>query len=634
MSAELPPQQPATDEAKSSPPPLPDSDDLTRGQNGEASVDPMTEGYKEPDLKINIKSGRGRAKLKRFSGSLAVVRGVLTGQLRPTSAAITQDVGNILRRYGILFQYEQDTFDLWCYWLRNGTSDYQDEDRRAQWLAMDWRNAPGLEKIVVCSNLQPSRICDTTGWLSQRFAFVENIGGRCRIVEVFDNEYIYHTLGDAKEILTNIKAYDTKAQPLETEQGRHMAAFEAWTKSQYRRNYKRIVFEPIASKRADPDEFVEFNGCLNLWRGFKTKPKRGDVGPILDHLRSIVANNNESHFQYIVSWLARMMQQPNKPAETALVFISGQGAGKNIVFDMIADWFGEHGVVTTNVQLIAGQYNDIVENKCLIVINEAVRGDKQVAGGLKNMITEHHLTIHKKFHAPYRIKNCSHLVFMTNSGLPVEMDNDDRRYCVTKMSDKRIGDKKYFRDLALFIQDGGSEAFLDYLMNLNIQDWDYRDIPIDDIKSMESITEIKLKSMHHAYTWLFQALFDGKMPYVTEINSPERFVYHEAIPHWANLVDTYNADKVNVHLSYKCWARNHEIRNDIYTVQRIVRMLTKIEIANSDVVWSQGSSRRVLKFETLGTSRFLFARFMGLSRLFDAAEKEERKMRRGRNGLD
>ena len=58
---------------------------------------------------------------------------------------------------------------------------------------------------------------------------------------------------------------------------------------------------------------------LNLWRGFAVKPCQGSWDHLKEHLYEIVASGNADLYDYLLGWMARMVQQPSEPAGTALV---------------------------------------------------------------------------------------------------------------------------------------------------------------------------------------------------------------------------------------------------------------------------------------------------------------------------
>ena len=80
---------------------------------------------------------------------------------------------------------------------------------------------------------------------------------------------------------------------------------KVWFRWRGRRQYfhRGIVFEPGGPLDA-PDDMI------NLWRGFGIKPKQGDWSPLRNHLLNVVCSGNQTHFDYLIRWMAYTVQRP------------------------------------------------------------------------------------------------------------------------------------------------------------------------------------------------------------------------------------------------------------------------------------------------------------------------------------
>ncbi|MCX7349560.1 MAG: DUF5906 domain-containing protein, partial [Alphaproteobacteria bacterium] len=167
----------------------------------------------------------------------------------------------------------------------------------------------------------------------------------------------------------------------------------------------------------------------------------------------------------MLNWLARMVQQPDKLAETVLVFKSGQGIGKNIIVNIFKRYFGSHALELTNDSDLT-HFNDHLATSVFISLNEATwGGNKQAEGTIKALITDSFLFVERKYLPKFPIKNHIHLVVMSNNDWVVPVGYDDRRYVVLNPSGHRVGDTAYFERLAAHIFGGGDKAFIAYLQD-------------------------------------------------------------------------------------------------------------------------------------------------------------------------
>lgn len=225
---------------------------------------------------------------------------------------------------------------------------------------------------------------------------------------------------------------------------------------------QRITLTDIVFKEKDNYKFrkrgVKFNSNENdifsLFQGYGYDEFDDfDIDKIslfLNHIKEVIASNNEDIYKYIISWIAYLIQNPGQKTKTCLVLIGKHGVGKTIFTDIISKLFGEYANDNlSDVDLITGQFNTEMENKILIVLNEFNVQDKtinkrSIRNKMKDYITDAHLIINKKNVNPYKIENVSNFIIVTNDTNPICIENGDRRYVVVDVSDKMKGNIDYF----------------------------------------------------------------------------------------------------------------------------------------------------------------------------------------------
>ena len=285
--------------------------------------------------------------------------------------------------------------------------------------------------------------------------------------------------------------------------------FQVWLEWSGRRTYDGIVFNPkpeVVATRKMPLAARHGMAPLNLFVGYSWEPVEGDCRPILVHIRDVLCGGQKEACTYVLNWMARMVQQPADPAETVLVFRSGQGAGKNTITNILRSYFGAHGLELTNDKHLTG-FNDHLATSIFVHLNEAVwGGNKQAEGSYKSLITEREITVERKYVPAFRIKNRTHLIVSTNSDWAVPVGHDDRRYAVMNPSNHRVGDVAYFQELHTHIANGGDKAFIHYLLERDISGFNPRVLPtvVGPIK-----LEQKIQSANTVAQWLMGVLQDG-----------------------------------------------------------------------------------------------------------------------------
>ena len=178
------------------------------------------------------------------------------------------------------------------------------------------------------------------------------------------------------EKLPRVKAVKGGGQTVE-----YKPLVDTWLNSPMRRTYDQVVFDPkpgmIAGDAALPDGKV-----LNLYQGLAMQPRPGDCQPILDHIREVWCSGDETAYDYVLGWLARMFQKPQERGHTVIVLRSGEGTGKNIIIDILVDAFGEHATIAVKPDDLTGRFNDHLGTSVLVFANEAVWGGSKEHEGV------------------------------------------------------------------------------------------------------------------------------------------------------------------------------------------------------------------------------------------------------------
>ncbi|MAB50943.1 MAG: hypothetical protein CMG80_04250 [Marinobacter sp.] len=261
--------------------------------------------------------------------------------------------------------------------------------------------------------------------------------------------------------------------------------FDVWLESIDRKNVDRIVFNP--KDDCDDNEF-------NIWKGFAYKQTDDcDVTKIqkwLDHIKSIWADDDETTFEYILNWFARILQQPWKKNNICLVLHSIEGVGKSFILDMIGKIIGkDYYYSTSSLKHILGDFNGDAEGKILVNLNETNwGGDKKMVGAFKEFITDNSIVINKKGIQSYTIDNYANTIITTNEEWIVNINNGDRRFNL-----RECKNEKYSRDYYEEISKTPLQEIANYLYSRDITHYDPRDFVKSELhklqveKNMDSI---------------------------------------------------------------------------------------------------------------------------------------------------
>jgi hypothetical protein len=144
---------------------------------------------------------------------------------------------------------------------------------------------------------------------------------------------------------------------------------------------------------------------------------------------------------------------------------------------------------------------------CLFADEAFFAGDRQHEGVLKGLVTERTLPIEGKGQNLVTAPNMLHVIMSSNSEWVVPASHDERRYAVFDAADNRIGDRKYFADIAAQIENGGLAAMIHELLHLDLSGFEVRDIPdskaLADQKkhSLDTIDRWWLAVLERGFVW-------------------------------------------------------------------------------------------------------------------------------------
>jgi hypothetical protein len=169
--------------------------------------------------------------------------------------------------------------------------------------------------------------------------------------------------------------------------------------------------------------------------------------------------------------------------------------------------FGEHGILLSTPEDFIGEFNDHLESKCFIGLNEpAFPGDHRAASKFKSMITESEWVLNGKFRKRRRVSNIAHIMLTTNREWAIPAGNKARRFLMLTVDDKRVNAVDYVKRLWRQVDEGGLEAMMYALQQINLTGFNFRTVP-----KTSALFEQQLLSAPSTTRWAADAVSLGEL---------------------------------------------------------------------------------------------------------------------------
>ncbi|WP_271167300.1 DUF5906 domain-containing protein [Hansschlegelia plantiphila] len=356
-----------------------------------------------------------------------------------------------------------------------------------------WRN-PAKKRAL--ESMPPSDVAidPVTARLNKSFAAVR-LGGRTLVAESKpDGSFDLGSVDDLHRWHENDLVLEPGGRAREP-------ASKHWMRDPDRRQYRGIVFDP--SGHAPP-------AALNLWTGWAVAPEAGATCErIVEHVREVVCDGKPKQFGYVIGWLAHLVQRPAEKPGVALVLKGGKGAGKDTLAEVVRRIVGQRHVAhVDNPERLTSRFNAGFATAIVGHVEEAFwAGDRAKKGALQALITSPTMTLERKGIDPIVVDSFLRLIMTTNEDWAVPASADERRYAIFDVSDFRIGDRKYFSALYAEIEGDGPAAFLNYLLGVDLTDFEPRDVP-----QTAALRDQKVASLQGFDRWWFDILHEGVLP--------------------------------------------------------------------------------------------------------------------------
>ena len=295
----------------------------------------------------------------------------------------------------------------------------------------------------------------------------------------------------------------------------------AWLSFEHRSSVYCMTFDPTR----EPNSIIDVDGVsmFNVFKGWRTVPKKGSVKPFLDLVRFIFGKETEA-MKWFLQWLAWPVQHPGRTMkmDSAVLLLGAGGTGKTFLGDCAGSVYGDGYARLTQHDLISN-FNKPMQH-ALFVHGEEIgdaggRTPWQIADTLKGLITKTMQSIEPKFVDRYEVPAMHNFLFSSNHANAIKIDANERRYLVIRVPDKKR-EREFYIDINKWLHGDeytrgtfmgpGAAALHHYLLRVDTSNFD----PLAQPPDTEARNELIDVSKTNIDAYLEDILEGRAVPYL------------------------------------------------------------------------------------------------------------------------
>lgn len=263
-----------------------------------------------------------------------------------------------------------------------------------------------------------------------------------------------------------------------------------WMLDKDRRTYNNITFAPSTSHN-----YSTYKGML--YESFEVDDDAAVFDAFNDLLDS-VTNKVPENKNFVLNWLAHLVQQPFVNPGTALIFTGKNGVGKDTLSHFIGSYIlGDALYINyTNESTFWSEHETGRDSKLLVSIEEASASlNIKYASALKSRITSHKEIFNPKGTKSYSIDNYARYILTSNEATPILLEGmGDRRFFLCPCGTFAQDDKQFWDNIYDVLMKPESGAIIGkYLAQIDISAFnprkalltEYAKIALTEAKSSE-----------------------------------------------------------------------------------------------------------------------------------------------------
>lgn len=147
----------------------------------------------------------------------------------------------------------------------------------------------------------------------------------------------------------------------------------------------------------------------------------------------------EEERTYFMWWVAHTIRRPDVRLVATPLLRSEHGTGKGFFAEtLMAGLMHQSSVAVASLKDVVGDFNDVIEGKTLVVIDEVYKSKKSTTDSLKSIQGNRTLALRRKHKPVCVIQNYINFIITSNDHIPLTLENGDRRFWVPQFLKHKV----------------------------------------------------------------------------------------------------------------------------------------------------------------------------------------------------
>lgn len=275
------------------------------------------------------------------------------------------------------------------------------------------------------------------------------------------------------------------------DEGKLTKFIQLWLEDPDRRTCEKMTFCPY-SKNPPKIPSNQFNTFIEFPEGDGVKTDF--VSEYLLPLTLELCEGSSLLQQYLLNWIAHLIQYPEELPEVMIILKGREGNGKDTLGQIITRMIGSKYTHYTDKQgEVLGKFNSSAKEKLLITLNEGTDIDAMTyVEPMKHFFCARQISIKGECDKPYMANNYARGIMNSNNVRPIQVTDTNRRFFVVRTRDTYLGNKKWFGELYGELErEGVSQTIFNWFYNRDISEFKVRDFPKGSLEQLLKESTVK-----------------------------------------------------------------------------------------------------------------------------------------------